>query len=197
MRGIRKTVMAGLVAAGVLAAGPALAQQSMSGWYIGGAIGQSEAGDWCDDGGTPGVTITSCDDKDTAYKAFLGYRINKNFAVEGTYINFGDASGTVSFGGSSASVDASADGFGIAALGILPLSGQFELFGKLGFLHGDSEADVTVGGSTFQVGSSGTELHYGVGAIYNFSRNLGIRAEWENVDDAELSVMSIGLQYRF
>lgn len=197
MKGVWKSLVAGLMAAGMLAAGPALAQQGMSGWYIGGAIGQSEAGSWCDDPGVAGVTITSCDDKDTAYKAFLGYRINKNFAVEGSYINFGDASATVTFGGSSASVDASADGFGIAALGILPLSDKFELFGKLGFMHGDSEADVTVGGSTVQVGDSGTELHYGVGGIYNLSRNLGVRAEWENVDDAELSVFSIGLQYRF
>jgi OmpA-OmpF porin, OOP family len=197
MKGVRKSVVAGLVAAGVLAAGPVLAQQSGSGWYVGGAIGQSEAGGWCDDPGFPGVSITSCDDKDTAYKAFVGYRINRNFAVEGSYVNFGKARGTVNFGGSSVSVDAKSDGFGIAALGILPLSDQFELFGKLGFMRGDSEADVTIGGSTFKVGSSGTELHYGVGGIYNLSRNLGIRAEWENVDDADLSVLSIGLQYRF
>jgi hypothetical protein len=28
-------------------------------------------------------------------------------------------------------------------------------------------------------------------------RNLGIRAERENVDDADISMLSIGIQYRF
>ena len=35
------------------------------------------------------------------------------------------------------------------------------------------------------VGDSGTELTYGLGAVFNVTRNFGIRAEWENVDDAE------------
>lgn len=199
MKRATASLIAGLATAGLLAAAPvAQAQQADAGMYLGGAIGQGEAGNWCDTGGAPGgFALTSCDDKDTAWKAFLGYRFNRNFAAEATYINFGEYTASVTFGGSTATVNADATGWGLAVLGIYPLNNNFELFGKLGFMRGESEADVTIGGSSFQVGDKGTELHYGVGGIYNFSRNLGVRVEWENVNDADLSVLSIGLQYRF
>lgn len=199
MKRATASMIAGLATAGLLAAAPAAqAQQSDAGFYVGGAIGQGEAGNWCDTSGAPaGFGLSSCDDKDTAWKAFLGYRFNRNFGAEATYINFGKYSGTVTFGGSSATVNADATAWGLAAVGFFPVGNQFELFGKIGFVRGESEADVTVGGTSVQVGDKGTELHYGVGGIYNFSRNLGVRLEWENVNDADLSVLSIGLQYRF
>jgi OOP family OmpA-OmpF porin len=176
----------------------ASAQQAVTGFYVGGAFGQGEAGNWCDTSGAPaGVGLSSCDDKDSAWKAFAGYRFSRHFAAEATYINFGEYSGTVTAGAASATVNADATGWGVAALGIVPLGNNFELFGKLGFMRGESEATVTVGAFSGTVGDKGTELHYGVGGIYNFTRNLGVRVEWENVNDADLSVLSIGLQYRF
>lgn len=199
MKRATTSLVAGLAMAGLLAAAPAVqAQQADTGFYIGGAFGQGEAGNWCDTSDAPaGVGLPSCDDKDTAWKAFAGYRMHRNFAAELTYLNFGEYSATVTFGGASGTVTADATGWGLAVLGIYPLGNNFELFGKLGFVRGESEATVNVGGISGTVGDKGTELHYGVGGIYNFNRNLGVRVEWENVDDADLSVLSIGLQYRF
>ena len=37
----------------------------------------------------------------------------------------------------------------------------------------------------------------GVGGVFNFSRNLGLRAEFERYNDSEINVLSIGMQYRF
>jgi OOP family OmpA-OmpF porin len=165
------------------------------GLYVGGSIGQAQVDGFCDS--APGFTVTSCDDKDTGWKVFLGYRVNRNFAVEGSYMNGGEFGGTVNSIFGTASVKADATAFGIAALGILPVSEQFELFGKLGFVRGESDADVVIGGTRVTVGDSGTELTYGLGAVFNVTRNLGIRAEWENVDDAEISMLSIGIQYKF
>jgi opacity protein-like surface antigen len=38
---------------------------------------------------------------------------------------------------------------------------------------------------------------FGVGAAFNFTRNFAIRAEWERLNDSEIDILSIGLQYRF
>ena len=38
---------------------------------------------------------------------------------------------------------------------------------------------------------------YGIGATWNFNRNFGVRAEWERLNDSDIDILSIGLQYRF
>lgn len=167
---------------------PSTMAQSMAdrGWYIGGSIGQSEADDDCPSG-------FSCDLKDTAYKLFGGYRFNRNFAAEAFWGEWGEIS--VSAGGATATVEART--IGIAGLGILPVSPQFDLFGKIGI--GNTELKAT--GSGLAAGltaeDDGSDLMLGLGAVYNFTRNLGVRAEWERFTDSELDILSIGLQYRF
>jgi OOP family OmpA-OmpF porin len=191
----KKAVVGAILAGIALASSAPAALAQAQGFYLGGSIGQAQIDGFCDS--EPGFTVTSCDDKDTGWKLFLGYRVNRNLAVEGSYMNGGEYGGTVSsiFGTGSVKTDVTA--WGIAALGILPLNEQFELFGKLGFVSGESDADVIIGGTRVTVGDSGTELTYGLGAVFNVTRNFGIRAEWENVDDAEISMLSIGIQYRF
>lgn len=193
----KKIALAAMLGMAGIAASPAMAQSMDDrSFYVGGSLGQAEAGNWCDTSGT-GLGLASCDDEDTGWKAFAGYRFSRNLAVEASYINFGDYTATVTFGGASATVNADATAWGLAAVGIFPVSERFDLFGKLGFVRGETEADVVIGGTTVTVGDDGTEMHYGFGATYNLSRNLGIRAEWENVNDADLSLLSLGVQYRF
>lgn len=190
----RKGFISALLAGTALAFSAAFAQAQ--GLYIGGSIGQAQVDGFCDS--EPGFTVTSCDDKDTGWKAFLGYRVNRNLAVEGSYMNGGELGGTVNsfFGTGTVKTDVTA--WGIAALGILPVSERFELFGKLGFVRGESDSDVTINGTPIASDDdSGTELTYGIGVVYNITRSLGIRAEWENVDDADISLLSIGIQYKF
>jgi OOP family OmpA-OmpF porin len=191
----RKGFISASLAGTVLAFSAPAALAQAQGAYIGGSIGQAQVDGFCDS--EPGFAVTSCDDKDTGWKVFLGYRVNRNFAVEGSYMNGGEFGGTVSSIFGTASVKADATAWGIAALGIVPVSEQFELFGKLGFVRGESDADVNIGGTIVTVGDSGTELAYGLGAVYNITRNFGIRAEWENIDDADISLLSIGIQYKF
>lgn len=191
---MKKKFLVGLLAS-ALGMGISTASFGQEGFYVGGSIGQATVDGFCDS--APGFTVSACDDSDTAWKAFAGYRFHRNFAGEISYMNAGEYTGTVTVGATSATVTTDATAWGLAALGIFPVADRFDLFGKIGFVSGESDATVTVGGSTVSVGDSGTELHYGLGAVYNLSRNLGVRAEWENVDDADISVLSIGLQYRF
>jgi OmpA-OmpF porin, OOP family len=192
MNGKQQLVLiAALLALGLSTASFAQAQ----GVYLGGSIGQAQARSWCDT--EPGITVAACDDKDTGWKVFLGYRFHRNFAAEASFMNAGEYSATVNFFGTPASVSTDATAFGLAALGILPVSEQLELFGKLGFVNGESDAEVVVGGSRVAVGDRGTELTFGLGAVYNVAPRFGIRAEWENIDDADISMLSVGIQYRF
>jgi len=186
---LKKTSIAALVAVSGLVASSAVMAQSKpadQGFYVGGSIGQSEA-----DGSCPGGF--TCDFKDTDWKIFGGYRINKNFAAEVFYADHGEIS--VSVGGAKAT--ASSSTFGVVGLGILPLGNQFELFGKIGI--GSTSVDATASAGGFSAGAkdSGSDVVFGVGGVFNFSRNLGVRAEYERYNDSEIDVFSIGIQYRF
>lgn len=189
----RNTLIALITAAGVAAPGIAAAQmQPESGFYIGGSIGQMEADGDCRAG-------FSCDFKDSAWKLFGGYKLNRYFAVEGTYGDWGEiAIGTTVLG-----IPVSATGeiwsAGVAALGMLPLGGdRFALFGKAGIVYTEQTSIGSAPGVPTQTEKeTGSELHWGVGAMFNFTRNLGLRAEWERLQDSEVDILSVGIQFRF
>ena len=184
---LKKTTIAALLAAsGLVASSASMAQSADPKWYVGGSLGQSEANGSCPAG-------FSCDFKDTAFKIFGGYRINRNFAAEAFWGEWGKIS--ISTGGVSAT--AKSRTLGVAGLGILPLGNQFEVFGKLGIGSTKVDATGTAGGLSASASDSGSDVLYGVGAGYNFSRNLGVRAEWERLNDSDQDIISIGIQYRF
>jgi OOP family OmpA-OmpF porin len=158
-------------------------------FYIGGSVGQAEWDDLCD-----GISASSCDTKDTAYKIFGGYKLNKHFAVEAFY----NDSGEYSASGADFDADAEADSFGVAFVGILPLSEQFDLFAKVGVHRWDFEAVGTVDSTVVTVDDSGTDVMYGVGASYSLTDSVAIRAEWENYSaDDDITVLSAGVTYSF
>lgn len=186
-----KMLVAGLLgAAATLSAPAALAQARMSqadtGYYAGGSIGQMEA-----DGACPGGF--TCDFKDSSFKIFGGYRINRNFAAEAFWGEWGEIS--VTSGGVTGAAEART--IGVAGLGIWPVGNEFEVFGKIGIGSTKMKATGSAPGVTVVQSDSGSEIVFGFGATYNFTRNFGVRAEWERLNDAEADVMSIGLQYRF
>ncbi len=173
-------VIAGFSAAAGLA-GPASAQMGgniMSSAYIGASIGQSDLGDAC--GG-----LSSCDDKDTAWKVFGGYQINRTFGVELGYTNLGE----VSVPGAGAEVTAW-ELLGIAAIPLGPVS----VYGKLGFARGEVKGTGALAG----VSDTSTDLTYGIGVQYDFTKQIGIRGEWQRYDfDDKVDVLSIGVVFRF
>jgi len=170
----------------------ALAQAQDSGFYLGGGVGQSKFKDWCNTGGSS-LTLSSCADTDTAWKFLGGYRFNRYIAAEATYVDWGEVTASTNTG---VQVAASQNSYGLAAVGTLPLGERFELFGKAGFLFTQQETRrITPNPST--VNRDETELHYGLGAKYAFSRNWAARAEWENTDKLKVEMLSIGVEYRF
>jgi OOP family OmpA-OmpF porin len=171
---------------------PVFAQsQADRGWYAGGSLGQMEAKGSCPGG-------FNCDFKDTAWKLFGGYRINRNFAAEVFYANLGKITVSATVPGvGTVSSESKVTSFGAAALGIWPVGEQFEVFGKLGIASTDHKTTGTGPGVTISGSGSGSDILFGVGASYNFTRSLALRAEWERFNDSEVNVMSIGVQYKF
>jgi OOP family OmpA-OmpF porin len=171
---------------------PVFAQaQAQAGWYAGASLGQMEA-----EGACPGGF--SCDKKDTAWKIFGGYRINRNFAAEVFYANLGKVTVSATVPGvGTVSAEGKLQSIGAAALGIWPVGEQFEVFGKLGIASSDNKTSATGPGVTASGSGSGSDIVFGVGGTYNLSRNVGVRAEWERFNDSEVNVLSIGVQYKF
>ena len=189
------------VSAGLLlATGTALAQQEGR-FYAGASFGQAEANDFCSEARATapffGGSVASCDEKDTAFKFFLGYRVNPNFAIEGSYFNYGEVSFSGQLSGFPISASVEPTAFGVAAVGILPLGNRFSLFGKLGLLASEVDASVNVAGFPGSESESETGLHMGIGAMFDVSSSVAIRAEWERNDELEVDMISVGVQVRF
>ena len=90
-------------------------------------------------------------------------------------------------------------GVSVSALGAVPIGERFSIFGKIGLFMWDAEARDTTGGLPFSASDEGTDLAFGVGLGYHFTPHLGVRAEWEmlTTDDADSSLLSVGLLWRF
>ena len=211
---MKKTLLCAVLGAALAPCGQAFAQDETKGFYAGVSAGQSKFKGACDSGG--GATITNCKDTDTAWKIFGGYQFTPNLAVELGYNDFGRISGdaTLALGGSSftgnAKIEATA--FELTGVGALPLGHQFSLYGKLGVYYAETKASANVQQTTppFASGSSSqsdnnSNLTFGLGARYDFTRNIAVRAEWQRFSKVgsdqtgkgDIDVLAIGGLYRF
>ncbi len=201
---MKTKLLATLAGAGMLAASSAAWSQEPR-FYLGGAVGQATMKDACQD--LP--SGFSCDDKDTAFKLFGGYQINRNFAVEAAYNDFGKAKANGTISGVSVDATAEATAWELTAIGSWPIANRFAVYGKLGVYYGDlkSNATATSGGAT-GTGSAkdtNTDLTFGLGASFDLTRNVSLRAEWQRFNDmggndtgkSDVDMLSIGALYRF
>lgn len=125
----------------------------------------------------------------------LGYKFNPNFAVEGE-ASFGVSDDDVTIGAVTANVEHEYDAAAYA-VGILPISPNFELFGRAGY--GTTEIEASAAG--FSASDSGESWNYGVGANWYFDGQNGIRADWTRRDftndGGEADVWSLGYVRKF
>jgi len=192
----RNLLTAGLLAL-VAVSTPALSQDT--GWYAGLGVGQSKAKDACTGVAGPGI---SCDDTDTAWKIFGGYQFNANFGAELGYTDLGEVSATFA-GFGSATIESK--GIELLGVGTYPINQQFSIFGKLGFFRWDVDANDGTG-LVGSVSDSGTDLTFGFGVKYNFTKNVALRAEWQRYTDvgetnttgmADVDVLGVSVIIKF
>lgn len=148
-------------------------------YFFGGSIGASQASSYCSG-------ESNCEDTDTAWKVFGGYKFTDKLSVEGAYMNLGD----IHKNGENAQVTA-LSAYGV---GTLPVTEQFDVFGKVGATRWSSD---NTNGSENGFGAS-----YGVGAKMNINETTKLRAEWEKVLDVEttdsgstdVNMLSVGVE---
>lgn len=173
-------------------AAPATAE---SAFYVGGSVGQTKYKSAPSGGGD----ITYFDTKDTGYKAYGGYQINQNWGVEATYFDLGKFNfDGVGFNGST-----KASAYGLAGVFTAPISNGFSVFGKLGLVRNELKVSASDGYSSKE---SKTGANFGLGAKYDFTPNLAVRAEWERLNkfdnrDADfrtnIDFLSTGITFKF
>ena len=177
-----KKILFSTIALAALLAGPAGAQTAQTGgdrgFYAGFGLGTT-------DSNLSGAT----DKRDTVWKGYGGYQLNRYLGVEAGYIDLGK---TTIPGASFSSKALTA-----AAVGTMPLTPQFALFGKLGVAT--VETDVN------SASDNNFDPTYGMGVRYDFTRQIGLRGEWERfrvsgnpyAAKSDTDLFSVSLQYRF
>ncbi len=186
-----------------------------TGWYGGINLGQSRAK--IDDvritsgllgGGFTSASIAN-DERDTGYKFFGGYQINRNFALEGGYFDlgkFGFTATTVPLGTLTGTIKVK--GVNLDLVGMLPISEKFSAFGRIGITRAKTEDTFTGSGLVRVLNPNprarDSNAKVGLGLQYAFTDSLGMRAEVERyrINDAvgnrgDIDLVSLGLVYRF
>jgi OmpA-OmpF porin, OOP family len=158
------------------------------GFYAGAGIGSTKIGEDEFDG-------TGIDDSDTGFKIFGGYDFNQNFGIEASYFDFGEVS--VEEFGARASIGIS--GLSASAVGRLPVSDMFAVYGKLGFASYDVDLSFSIPGfGTGSISDSGSDLIYGVGGAMRFGGTFEARLEYEAINsDGDASMISVSGLFRF
>lgn len=168
-----------------------------SGFYVGGSVGGATIEVDFGDTGIPDFP-TEIDEDDTAYKLFAGYKFDLpgiDLGIEGGYVDFGKPDFGVEV--ADVAVDVELDPTGFNLWGIAGIeAGPIDLFAKLGYIFWDLEASVP--GTSVDESDDGSDIGYGLGVGFGLGP-LQLRGEYEvyDIDDADLSMVSLGIAYQF
>lgn len=168
-------------------------------WYVGASGGRSAADldDWdyyngFTVGGLPfaGLVTMNTDTRDTAWRIFLGYNINQNWAIEAAYTDLGRIKARYSATANGLplfEVTGDQVAWSAAVKGTVPINKRFDVFALLGATSNRTKVTFTEINAAFAGGvPSGSDhrtgLMTGLGAEFKPSPNLGIRFEYQNYD---------------
>lgn len=204
--------MLALLASPVLFAQDFIAQ---TGPYVGFGAGQSQAHidhvriqQSLMSQGLSTTTLTE-DGQDTGYKAYLGFPIHPNWAVEAGYFDLGrfGFNATTSPNGSLTG-SARIRGLNLDLVGTLPVTERWSLMGRVGAAHARAQSRFSSTGAVAVSDPTSdrreTNYKYGLGTQYAFTPSLSLRLEAERyrVNDAvgrrgDVDLVTLGLVYRF
>jgi len=182
----RKNLLVAMLSALPLSAVPALSHAAQddnpSGPYVGVGWGNFNLNVRnLDDAGT--ATGDILHSRNSAWKAFVGYRFIPYVALEAAYVDLGHSNDRFNGSGSNGNYRFSISGFSPAVVGTLPL-GPVELFAKVGEYYYNSKLRVDLDNPGPDIDSSHTrnDLLYGGGVGVTFLDHIHVRAEYETID---------------
>jgi OOP family OmpA-OmpF porin len=213
-----------------LAAAPAIAKEPALGFYVGAGAGVSSfRGDYASQvdqayAGT-GFTVdaaTVTDDRDTAWKAYAGWRFHPYGAIEAAWLDFGEARthyaiGVPNIGAATRDGRYRLSGAEVSALGIVPLGDRATVYAKAGALFSQLKYDESGPNQFGELGSFShsdreTKFLWGLGGSFELVDSLAVRIEWQRVEDIgerfaltdsgngrfeHVDMATIALQWRF
>jgi OOP family OmpA-OmpF porin len=173
--------------------------------YGGASIGQS-SDSTCDSvADQAGALLGNIDcPTPSAWKVFGGYKVAPNLAVEGSYIDFGDAStdGTipvipgVNAVPNAASLASQATGFNVSGVANAPVTNEVSVFGKAGMMIWEKETTANIQGfNVLPTKTDGVDLSLGAGAEYKINDNWGVRGELEHFNGLNNNLYSVGATF--
>ncbi len=191
-------IAAMLGAAGMAAPAVSMAQaRADTGWYLGASVGQSRARH------VDCAGFSSCDTTAAAFGILGGYQVNRNFAAELGYHDFG----RVTRSPPSRRDNIKASAAELVGLGAYPFANAFSVYGKLGAYRAESAISPPLAGlGSDSAKDRNTDLTFGFGAQCDVTREAGVRAEWQRYKNVggdntggkhDIDVISIGLIWRF
>jgi OmpA-OmpF porin, OOP family len=143
-----------------------------------GALAQSTATTGFYIGVEAGQTDVPGGDDDIGFKLLGGYRFHPNIAAE------------VGYGMMYDKDDVEVTALEFVAVGMFPIANQFSIIGKLGLAN--VEVDSRFGSE------DKTELTWGIGAQFDVTRNLGVRALWQRYETNDaVDFLAVGVTWKF
>jgi OmpA-OmpF porin, OOP family len=106
-----------------------------------------------------GVGSVKNDNREDSWKLYAGYQFDRTWGMEVAYNDLGQYRG------------ADIESWSLAGTGTIPLNESWALMAKLG---------ATSNRSDFAGGGNHTTLLAGVGVSYSFTKNIGVRLEYED-----------------
>ena len=158
------------------------------GFYAGASIGSASLDDDFD-----GLEV---DDDTTAYRLVAGWWVNRYFALEAGYHNFGDFEQDFTINGVRHRAKLSADGYTLGVQGSYPVANKVDILGRAGWFFWDGEAEIN---NVSQASPEETNPYLGLGLSYAFTDSFSVNGDWTHyeLESTNSDVFSIGFQFRF
>ena len=143
---------------------------------------------------------------ENGHRMKLGYKYSRYFSVEGEFSDYARPADVFSNPASLTSSSFRSTGFGVDTVATLPLW-NFSFYGRMGAYRGDRNNFATYATSMLADSTTrGSRWRYGLGMRYDFTKSLGVRAEFERhtanlgaplSGDLDADQVSIGVSWRF
>lgn len=187
-----------VLAAGLVATPPVYAADA-GGWFFGIQPVRSEL-----KLKLPGVD--SPVQADNAYRLSAGYQFTSNLKAEFNYLDLSRPTLTTNALGLPVSQAGKGKGLQVAGTASLPVTEKFGLYGRLGAFHSNLESSCANSLLTCAAAERGTDVNYGLGMRYDFTKTVSVGGEWERfhrfggrntTGDSDKDFFSVGLGFKF
>jgi OOP family OmpA-OmpF porin len=169
------------------------------------------------EGFVPDAAAVSFDNKGPGYNFVVGYRLFPWLAVEGGYMDMGKVSHRIVSDGTqfdapanaNLSINAKSSGITVSALGILPLSYRWEVYGRAGAVFATNRLSLfitdSLGQGSGQTSGSKTNFLAGAGVSMSLAEVYGVRLEYqrifaveaEQIGEGDVDFLTLGVTVQF